>query len=475
MLRRAFFLLSGDALGSALALARNLLVARSISVEDYGIAATLFMVVTVAEMASALGLQQQIVQAQEGDQPRFQAALQGLQVLRGLLSALVLIALSQPLVDLMNVPQARSGLVVIAALPVLWSLIHFDIYRLGRTMRFGPAILVSIVPPALSVLSVWPLALWLGDWWTMVGALLVHWSLAIFVSHLAAERPYRVVFDRAIMARSLAFGWPLLLSGVLLFFVFNGDRFIVGRELGMVALGLFSMAVTLTLTPTLVLERSLQSVFLPRLSRIDRSDPSGTTEFVRLASLETEAHFATALGFLIAVAIVGAPILHLLLGPRYEGAQEILVPLAALQAMRLMKGAPNVMALAAGRTGLNLAASLPRVASLPLAWWAVTQTGSLWMLLAVALAAEASGYLTAAVLVRRVAPGWLTATTLQHFGAAALVATTLALMAVRPASSSIDPLSASVLLLLFGAHLATLRSLRGYLAMALGRRGPNQA
>ena len=92
--------------------------------------------------------------------------------------------------------------------------------------------------------------------------------IGTLTSHLVAERPYRLVFDRGIMARSLRFGWPLLLNGILMFLAFQGDKLIVGRVMGMEALAIFAMGVTLTLTPTLVLAKSVQNMFLPKLSQL---------------------------------------------------------------------------------------------------------------------------------------------------------------------------------------------------------------
>ena len=56
MLRSALLILSGNAAASILTLARNLIVARLISVENYGIAATFAIAMAVVEMASALGI-----------------------------------------------------------------------------------------------------------------------------------------------------------------------------------------------------------------------------------------------------------------------------------------------------------------------------------------------------------------------------------------------------------------------------------
>ena len=96
MLKKATMLLSGSALGSLLLLARNLIVARMVSPEDYGIATTLAAAMSVVEMLSYIGLNQLIVIDKDGDTPEMQRGLQGFQVLRGCLSALVLFLAARP-------------------------------------------------------------------------------------------------------------------------------------------------------------------------------------------------------------------------------------------------------------------------------------------------------------------------------------------------------------------------------------------
>ena len=157
MFRTAFLILSGNAAASLVLLVRNLAVARMISVEDYGIAATFALVVSLLEMASALGLQQQIVQSKEGDDPDFQAALQGFQLMRGLMSGLALFLLAGPVADFMNVPEVAWAYRVVALIPVLNAFQHFDIHRLNRDMVFGPMLLTRLAPAVVSLLLVWPL------------------------------------------------------------------------------------------------------------------------------------------------------------------------------------------------------------------------------------------------------------------------------------------------------------------------------
>ena len=394
MLKSGLTILSGNAAAALLLLVRNLAVAALIPVGDYGIAATFAMAMTVVEMATDLGLHQQIVQSDRGEDPRFQAALQGFQVLRGVLAGLALVLLAGPLADFMGVPDVTWAYQWLALVPVLNACQHFDMHRLGRTMVFGPLMLTRSLPALVSLILVWPLAAWLGDYRVMLWAILAQAALMLVLSHLTARRPYRLVLDPAIMRDSLIFGWPLLLNGALLFAVFQGDKIIVGRVMGMEALALIAMGMTLTLTPTLVLSRSVQNFFLPQLSRRD-------ADFARLAQVVQEAALVISLWLLALVGVAGPMLISVVLGPKYAALEPLLFWLALMQALRMARVGVAVVALSVGATTLTIWGNLIRVALLPLVWWAAGQGADLRTLIWIGIAGEAVGYGLGLVLLRR--------------------------------------------------------------------------
>lgn len=396
MLRKALVILSGNAAASLLLLARNLIVARMIPVADYGVAATFAMAMAVVEMASTLGLQQQIVQSKEGDDPRFQAALQGFQLLRGVIAGGVLLALAGPLAAFLGIPQAAWAYQVLALVPVLNAAQHFDIHRLNRQMRFGPLLLTGFVPAAVSLALVWPLSVWMGDWQVMLWSILAQAALGTLTSHLVAERRWRLAWDGKVIAGSLRFGWPLLVNAGLMFLVFQGDKLIVGRVLGMEALAIFAMGVTLTLTPTLVLAKSAQNLFLPRLSAL-----AGTPAFTHLAMQSLQTILMATLGFVACIVLVGGAVTHLLLGTKYAALVPLLVWFALGQALRVMKAGPAIVALAIGQTGNAMAANLVRCIGLPLAALAASRGASLTELLLIAVLAEGAGLIISLWLMLR--------------------------------------------------------------------------
>jgi O-antigen/teichoic acid export membrane protein len=395
MLRKAVLIFAGNATASLLLLLRSLLVGRMISVGDFGIAATFALAMAVVEMLSTLGLQQQIVQARDGDEPRLQSALQGFHLLRGVISSLLLLTLAGPIATFMGVPEVAWAYRVMALVPLLGGLTHFDIHRLSRGMNFRPMILSNTLPALGSVLALFVLAIWFGDYRVMLFAILIQAALAALTSHILAERTYRIRLDRKVMLRSLRFGWPLFLNGILLFLVFQGDKIIVGRELGMAPLALLSMGFTLTLAPTLLISRSAQNFFLPQLSAA-QDDP---VRFERLATVVMQTVLILGLAMLVGITLIGGPFVMLALGERYAALPPLLVWLALMQAIRVFKVGSSIVALSRGQTGNAMIANLSRAVTLPVAWYAAIHGSDLETIIWIGIAGELVGLVISFALI----------------------------------------------------------------------------
>jgi O-antigen/teichoic acid export membrane protein len=397
MLKSALLILSGQAFSSLLLLLRNLFVARLISVENYGIAATFAISMAIVEMMTTLGLHQMIIQDSEGDDPRLQSGLQGFHLLRSLFSGTVLFFLAEPIAQLLGVPDIVWAYQLLALVPVINGLMHFDLYRLQRRMVYLPSILSSAVPALASVLVIWPLWKLYGDYRVMLYSVMLQAALTVVTSHLVAKRRYHLSLDKSVIARSLRFGWPLLINNILLFFIFQGEKIIVGEALGLKDLAIFAMGFTLTLTPSLLLAGSTQTFFLPQLSAIkeDRS------RFDHLAMVTFQSHLFFGALFVVGVMLLADPAIRLVLSAKYASLIPLMTWLAILQALRLFRGGSSTIALAMGKTGLSTISNLPRVFSMPIAWYAATHTGNIFVVLWIAIIGEGVGFLISLFLLRR--------------------------------------------------------------------------
>ena len=99
--------------------------------------------------------------------------------------------------------------------------------------------------------------------------------------------------------------------------------------------------------------------------------------------------------------VLSGPVVHYLLGVRYNDLFHLLVPLAALSGMRICKSGPSVVALARGRTGNAMISNLPRLVALPLVWIVLENGGGLLQIVWLGLGAEFLGYSLAMFLVRK--------------------------------------------------------------------------
>lgn len=397
MLKSIMLLLSGNAFSALMLLIRNLLVARLIPVADYGIAATFAISMAVVEMMSNLGLQQMIVQDKNGEDPRLQSGLQGFQALRGVLSAAILFLLAHPLAAFLGIPDVAWAYQAMALVPLMNGFTHFDVFRMQRQMRYVPHILTMSVPALISVLLVWPLDRWFGDYRVMLYAVLAQGMLTLVTSHVTAKGSYRLHLDRDIMGRGLRFGWPLLINGILLFAVFHGEKLVVGRELGMAQLAILAMGFTLTLTPTLVVARSVQSFFLPQLSRADLPPE----KFASIGTATIEANLLNGLVQVAGILLLGPLLIDWVLGPKYAELVPLLLFLSILHAVRVFKAGPAVVALSRAQTDNAMWANLCRVLTLPLAWYAAAQGYGLTAVVCIALSGELCGFAVALILLRR--------------------------------------------------------------------------
>ncbi|GAB5467603.1 MAG: lipopolysaccharide biosynthesis protein [Rhodospirillales bacterium] len=397
MIGRGLLLSGGNLGGALLSLGRNVLIARFIAPEEFGIASTFAITLALIETLSNIAVNQMIVQAPDGDSPKVQASLHGVQLARGLLGALLLFAFAYPYAALVSVPEAAWAYQVMAAVPLLRGLWHLDLYRQQRSQQFRAFVVATVVSQALALAAVWPLLQIGQDYSVMLWAILLQQLAFAALSHWTAERPFRIGWDRAVIGRAIGFGLPLLGNGLLLFAIFHGDRVVIAEQLGMATLGWFSAAVMLTLMPSMVISNTLQSFFLPLVSR-SQDEPQ---DFASAAAVVQQASVLAGAVLAVGVALVGPLAILLLFGADYAPALSVVVWLAIMQGVRVAKVGPTVVAIAKAKTGNPLVANIARALVLPPTYLAVVWGADVVAIAAFALLGEVLAFAVSTALLRR--------------------------------------------------------------------------
>ena len=240
---------------------------------------------------------------------------------------------------------------------------NLDLYRRARQLGFGRLVLADTIPNFIVTLAAWPLAVYFRDYRAVVCLLLARAILSSTLSQMLAERAFHPRLERTWIRESLAFGWPLLLSGLIQFGNFQGDSMVVAAGYPLAKLGEFSVALTMAMTPAFALMRVCQSLILPVLSQVQDDLSHLTRRYQKYVDLTALLACAATLGMLFC----GEPVVVMFFGAKYAGVGILASWLIAAQGLRIVRGATVAAAMARGDTMNMMVCSAWRLCGLPLA------------------------------------------------------------------------------------------------------------
>jgi O-antigen/teichoic acid export membrane protein len=367
-IRGGTLLSASQALTLSLAFVRNVILVRMLSVEDMGVAALLGLTVALFDMMSDLNLGTMLIQADDGDDPELQATGHSIMFIRAVGSAALLLVLAWPMAALFGVPEARWAFVVLALIPLLKGISNLDLARLQRQMDFRAVVTVDVASQVLLLVVAWPLARWFKSYTAILGILILQAALYAIGSHLVARRRFSVAWHRQSGARMISFGWPLLVNGLLMFCIFQGDRFIIGAAqrlfpstgYSLTDLGVYSVAFALALLPVTALAKVGSSLFLPILSQVKHD----TCRFERRYRLCLQVACLTSALFAGTMLVLGDRLILGLYGQKYKAATEFFGLLVVMQAIRMIRVAPTLAAISRGDTRNGMFANIARASAL---------------------------------------------------------------------------------------------------------------
>ncbi|MBF0246176.1 MAG: oligosaccharide flippase family protein, partial [Planctomycetes bacterium] len=402
IMRGGSVLAVGQIAGQVCSFARYSIVAHHISTTDFGIASMLVATIATLDMLSNLSLDKMVVQSPNGDDEAFLSTAHLVQAVRGSFSALILFLLAGPLTRLLSIPHAQGAFQVLALIPFLRGMWHLDLYRLQREMRFRTMVVADLISQLAVLLMSWPVAGFFGNHWAMLWLIFSQNLIYLLLSHLLAERRYKWSRNREFARQMFHFGWPLLLNGFLIAGAMQGDRYILGsakRIFGssaytMIEVGIYSVALSIALMPTVSLVKVCGQLVLPLLSR-HQGEPEPFERYTKNSFLLVSLIAAFCASFFI---VAGEYTVVLLFTEKYRLAGKLLGWLGLMQSLRILRIIPTCAAIALGDTMNALIANCFRSVALLLIGVAVYMSMDLHIIAACGVLGEALAI--GAVLVR---------------------------------------------------------------------------
>ena len=346
LMRGAALTSGGFVIAQALRFGSNLILARLLFPEAFGLMALLTMILMGLQLLSDTGVQQSIMGNPRGDDPDFLNTAWTLNVARGFVLWLLACALAWPAAQFYAAPELIQIIPVGALALILSGLAPTGIYTAQRHLVLGRIVIIELAAQIVGIVLMIALAWATGSVWALVWG-----GLATALVKLVLEWMYLAGFGNRLRwdpdsARTLlTFGGWIMLSSAFAFLIAQGDRAVLGRALSIEGLGIYNIAWFLASFPMMLGTALIGRLLIPAY-RESMSDAAQNHRIRRMRMGLTGG--IAALLFLLA--LIGPWLIGVLYDDRYTLAGPIMVMIAAASLVPLVTLTYDQAALARGES-----------------------------------------------------------------------------------------------------------------------------
>ena len=268
----------------AIRLGGNLVMARLLMPDMFGIMIIATTVSVVLHLLSDVGLRQNIIQSQRGDEPAFLNTVWTVQIVRGfiLFAATLLVALFAWFAQSINL-WAPDSTYAAPELPLVLALTGFSAVIYGfqstkidvavRTFQQKKVVLAEFASQLAGLLVMLVIGYLTRSIWSLVGAGLVAALVSTLLGHFWFKGPANHLhWDRSALNELIVFGRWILLSSAVGVLAMHGDRIWFGGSMSATELGVYSIAVLILGALQTGVQRLAGAVALPAFSEAARND-----------------------------------------------------------------------------------------------------------------------------------------------------------------------------------------------------------
>lgn len=322
----------------AIRLGGNLIMARLLVPEMFGIMVIATTVAVVLALLSDIGLRQNIIQSKRGDDPAFLNTAWTVQILRGFalfaLSLLVAglswfaqVASLWPADSTYAAPQLPLVLAVTGFSAVIYGFQSTKVALAFRTFQQKKVVLAEFAGQLAGLLVMLGVGYFTRSIWSLVAAGLVAVLLSTALGHLCLQGPRnRLQWDGSALKELVAFGRWILLSSAVGVLAVQGDRIWFGGTMSAAELGVYSIVVLILGAIQTGVHKLAGAVALPAFSEAARR---GDTVRLRVLYYRFRLVVDLALLFACGLFLTTSPLLiGWLYDERYAGAGAMLATLA---------------------------------------------------------------------------------------------------------------------------------------------------
>lgn len=340
-----------------LGLLSTLVLARLLAPADFGLVAMATAIAAGLELLTMFSFETALIQQRQISRAHYDTSWT-LNLLMGLGLAAALAIAAQPAAHFYREPRLVTVMLLLGFKYVLDSAGNPGTVDFRRRLEFYGDFVLQVVPKLAAILVTIPIAYWLRDYRALLAGMLLGSCASCVLSYIVhTYRPRWCLSE----ARGLfRFSRWLLLNNFVVFVRNRSADLIIGRALGPVSLGSYSIAYEISNLPSTEMVAPINRVLFPSYVQL-AEDPERLRE-----------GFRTTLGMIalvilpisIALAALAEPLVHIVLGEKWLGTIPLVAVLAIAGGTSVLQsntgsvygalGRPHMVALIGGLQGALL-------------------------------------------------------------------------------------------------------------------------
>jgi lipopolysaccharide exporter len=275
----------GTVVERAARLARNMLLARIIAPDQFGLMAMVLAVLALFEAITEVGVAQAVIQNRRGATTEFLNVAWWFGIGRGVVVAVVALPLAAPIASFYDLPELTPLLMVAPLTVVFAGLMSPRIYALQREFRFGATIVTVQGAGLIGTLVTIGLGLWLRNVWALLIGTILEAFIRFALSFMVA--PFRPSMHWEVESRRELLRFTRGMAGLslLTFLIMQADTFVLGKTVTVENLGLYTMAITLAALPLAIFSKVVQPLVVPVLARLQEDTGAMQRAVLRMSRL----------------------------------------------------------------------------------------------------------------------------------------------------------------------------------------------
>ncbi|WP_375285507.1 oligosaccharide flippase family protein [Sphingomonas sp.] len=239
----------------------NIVLSRLLGPEILGVVVIAQAIRVGTELLTDLGMEQNVVHSEHGDEERFLNTVWTMQILRGLLMSLACAAATPLLARFYGIDS--NILLAMSVVPLLNSLMSTSLFSVAKRLDVRTRNLFELVSETIGLVINITLAFTLQNVWAPILGILLSIAVRSSLTYLLPHPRHRLLLDRIHAPSIFHFSKWIMLSSLAFYAAVYVDRLFLGRVVPLAVLGVYGLAKAVADLPNTVAGRLAFQVVFP--------------------------------------------------------------------------------------------------------------------------------------------------------------------------------------------------------------------